>query len=112
MERCSTQAVLPLVGLAAKKLIRDRYKGNPWRTHRRHAITMRSAFCKQTVLPPINPPRAPSNCLLVKGNLKGLVVASWRISASEPARGTRESPEPPWKLDSGARLFQLCLEQG
>ncbi|MFO7906810.1 MAG: hypothetical protein R6U98_29410 [Pirellulaceae bacterium] len=27
MERCPTQAVLPLVGLAADKVIRDRYKG-------------------------------------------------------------------------------------
>ncbi|MFO7904848.1 MAG: hypothetical protein ACQESR_16000 [Planctomycetota bacterium] len=27
MESCSTQAVLPLVGLAAEKVIRDRYKG-------------------------------------------------------------------------------------
>ncbi|MFO7906259.1 MAG: hypothetical protein ACQESR_17370 [Planctomycetota bacterium] len=26
MERCPTQAVLPLVGLAAQKVIRDRYK--------------------------------------------------------------------------------------
>ncbi|MFO7903304.1 MAG: hypothetical protein ACQESR_23090 [Planctomycetota bacterium] len=26
MERCPTQAVLPLVGLAAEKVIRDRYK--------------------------------------------------------------------------------------
>ncbi|MFO7903460.1 MAG: hypothetical protein ACQESR_18930 [Planctomycetota bacterium] len=25
MERCPTQAVLPLVGLAAEKIIRDRY---------------------------------------------------------------------------------------
>ncbi|MFO7904195.1 MAG: hypothetical protein ACQESR_01095 [Planctomycetota bacterium] len=25
MERCPTQAVLPLVGLAAEKVIRDRY---------------------------------------------------------------------------------------
>ncbi|MFO7907571.1 MAG: hypothetical protein R6U98_33290 [Pirellulaceae bacterium] len=25
MERCPTQAVLPLVGLAAQKVIRDRY---------------------------------------------------------------------------------------
>ncbi|MFO7901791.1 MAG: hypothetical protein ACQESR_21880 [Planctomycetota bacterium] len=28
MESCPTQAVLPLVGLAAEKVIRDRYKGN------------------------------------------------------------------------------------
>ncbi|MGM0489174.1 MAG: hypothetical protein ACQESR_20740 [Planctomycetota bacterium] len=27
MERCPTQAVLPLVGLAAEKVIRDRYSG-------------------------------------------------------------------------------------
>ncbi|MGM0488187.1 MAG: hypothetical protein ACQESR_15665 [Planctomycetota bacterium] len=27
MERCPTQAVLPLVGLAAEKVIRDRYNG-------------------------------------------------------------------------------------
>ncbi|MFO7907882.1 MAG: hypothetical protein ACQESR_16095 [Planctomycetota bacterium] len=26
LERCPTQAVLPLVGLAAEKVIRDRYK--------------------------------------------------------------------------------------
>ncbi|MGM0490326.1 MAG: hypothetical protein ACQESR_26675 [Planctomycetota bacterium] len=29
MEPCPTQAVLPLVGLAAEKLIRDRYNGEP-----------------------------------------------------------------------------------
>ncbi|MFO7906846.1 MAG: hypothetical protein ACQESR_11760 [Planctomycetota bacterium] len=28
MERCPTQAVLPLVGLAAEKVIRDRYKSD------------------------------------------------------------------------------------
>ncbi|MFO7903221.1 MAG: hypothetical protein R6U98_11200 [Pirellulaceae bacterium] len=29
MERCPTQAVLPLVGLAAEKVIRDRYSRSP-----------------------------------------------------------------------------------
>ncbi|MGM0491099.1 MAG: hypothetical protein ACQESR_30605 [Planctomycetota bacterium] len=29
MERCPTQAVLPLVGLAAEKVIRDQYITNP-----------------------------------------------------------------------------------
>ncbi|MGM0485734.1 MAG: hypothetical protein ACQESR_03115 [Planctomycetota bacterium] len=29
MERCPTQAVLPLVGLAADQVIRDRYRRNP-----------------------------------------------------------------------------------
>ncbi|MFO7901271.1 MAG: hypothetical protein ACQESR_10700 [Planctomycetota bacterium] len=33
MESCSTQAVLPLVGLAAEKVIRDRYNG-PWGVRR------------------------------------------------------------------------------
>ncbi|MFO7908105.1 MAG: hypothetical protein R6U98_36020 [Pirellulaceae bacterium] len=33
MESCPTQAVLPLVGLAADKVIRDRYK-RPRRGHR------------------------------------------------------------------------------
>ncbi|MGM0490501.1 MAG: hypothetical protein ACQESR_27565 [Planctomycetota bacterium] len=30
MESCPTQAVLPLVGLAAEKVIRDRYKRLSW----------------------------------------------------------------------------------
>ncbi|MGM0490020.1 MAG: hypothetical protein ACQESR_25095 [Planctomycetota bacterium] len=30
MERCPTQAVLPLVGLAAEKIIRDRYNSGGW----------------------------------------------------------------------------------
>ncbi|MFO7901806.1 MAG: hypothetical protein R6U98_04035 [Pirellulaceae bacterium] len=29
LESCPTQAVLPLVGLAAEKVIRDRYNGSP-----------------------------------------------------------------------------------
>ncbi|MFO7906951.1 MAG: hypothetical protein R6U98_30120 [Pirellulaceae bacterium] len=32
MESCPTQAVLPLVGLAAEKIIRDRYNGTGWLT--------------------------------------------------------------------------------
>ncbi|MFO7907111.1 MAG: hypothetical protein ACQESR_12400 [Planctomycetota bacterium] len=31
MERCPTQAVLPLVGLAADKIIQERYKNSPGR---------------------------------------------------------------------------------
>ncbi|MFO7904252.1 MAG: hypothetical protein ACQESR_28065 [Planctomycetota bacterium] len=30
MESCPTQAVLPLVGLAAEKVIRDRYRFATW----------------------------------------------------------------------------------
>ncbi|MGM0490771.1 MAG: hypothetical protein ACQESR_28935, partial [Planctomycetota bacterium] len=30
VERCSTQAVLPLVGLTAQKVIRDRYISGGW----------------------------------------------------------------------------------
>ncbi|MGM0490982.1 MAG: hypothetical protein ACQESR_30015 [Planctomycetota bacterium] len=30
MERCPAQAVLPLVGLAAEKVIRDRYLSGGW----------------------------------------------------------------------------------
>ncbi|MFO7906052.1 MAG: hypothetical protein ACQESR_28385 [Planctomycetota bacterium] len=30
MESCPTQAVLPLVGLAAEKVIRDRYRIADW----------------------------------------------------------------------------------
>ncbi|MGM0488156.1 MAG: hypothetical protein ACQESR_15505 [Planctomycetota bacterium] len=37
MENCPTQAVLPLVGLAAEKVIRDRYK-RP-RRDGRHPLT-------------------------------------------------------------------------
>ncbi|MFO7906439.1 MAG: hypothetical protein ACQESR_21655 [Planctomycetota bacterium] len=39
MERCPTQAVLPLVGLAAEKVIRDRYELLP--------VKRQPAFVKQ-----------------------------------------------------------------
>ncbi|MFO7907770.1 MAG: hypothetical protein R6U98_34310 [Pirellulaceae bacterium] len=34
MESCPAQAVLPLVGLAAEKVIRDRYNSVLWPSHR------------------------------------------------------------------------------
>ncbi|MGM0486186.1 MAG: hypothetical protein ACQESR_05425 [Planctomycetota bacterium] len=49
MERCPTQAVLPLVGLAAEKVIRDRYKKSP------HPISAEIRLSEAPTGPPIRP---------------------------------------------------------
>ncbi|MFO7904650.1 MAG: hypothetical protein R6U98_18445 [Pirellulaceae bacterium] len=44
MERCPTQAVLPLVGLAADKVIRDRYITRPPTPSRRSNLGRMAGF--------------------------------------------------------------------
>ncbi|MGM0488717.1 MAG: hypothetical protein ACQESR_18410 [Planctomycetota bacterium] len=47
MKRCSTQPVLPLLGLAADKVIRDRYplQGEPWVNLR---VSQMECFARRT----------------------------------------------------------------
>ncbi|MGM0490770.1 MAG: hypothetical protein ACQESR_28930 [Planctomycetota bacterium] len=64
MERCSTQAVLPLVGLTAQKVIRDRYRSTGMaygRTRPNRSRTGIPAASKPTAANPKPPRRATSS---------------------------------------------------
>ncbi|MGM0490876.1 MAG: hypothetical protein ACQESR_29480 [Planctomycetota bacterium] len=64
MESCPTQAVLPLVGLAAEKVIRDRYNrkhfGRAWR------------------------PVLHTTCAIRQSRLPTVVPASWKARRNSP----------------------------
>ncbi|MGM0488094.1 MAG: hypothetical protein ACQESR_15190 [Planctomycetota bacterium] len=74
MESCPTQAVLPLVGLAAEKVIRDRYSRKR---------------CQQRDCNPLGIGRGVRQLLANKasGNLAGI----WRLIAEHFRLGTRGS---------------------
>ncbi|MFO7902815.1 MAG: hypothetical protein ACQESR_14200 [Planctomycetota bacterium] len=53
MERCPTQAVLPLVGLAAEKVIRDRYNNGGLRPPRDQDVPVLLQKAKQLRFPKV-----------------------------------------------------------
>ncbi|MFO7907104.1 MAG: hypothetical protein R6U98_30895 [Pirellulaceae bacterium] len=69
MESCPTQAVLPLVGLAAAKVIRDRYKGSL-----KNNFAIPRAFESSGTLAPLAIPvfwRGNASCRSVPASEKG-----------------------------------------
>ncbi|MGM0490033.1 MAG: hypothetical protein ACQESR_25165 [Planctomycetota bacterium] len=90
MERCPTQAVLPLVGLAAEKVIRDRYSRSPI-LGKRQGLPL--SHQRGTPVPP------PITVFSFDRETKELKRKTWQLfSRTTPLSGATAGPQRPRDL--------------